>query len=40
MRLRTQRLCNNLERWEWAGAGKEIQEGGTCVYLWLIEVNV
>ena len=21
-------LCNNLEGWEWAGSGKQIQEGG------------
>ena len=21
-------LCNNLEGWEWAGGGREIQEGG------------
>ena len=21
-------LCNNLEGWEWAGDGREIQEGG------------
>ena len=21
-------LCNNLEEWEWAGGGREIQEGG------------
>ena len=35
-----QGLCNNLEGWDGEGDGKEVQEGGDSVYLWLILVNV
>ena len=31
-----QRLCNNLERWDGEGDGRE----GTYVYLWLIQADV
>ena len=33
-------LCDNLEGWDVAGGGKELQEGGTDVYLRLIHVDV
>ena len=33
-------LCDNLEGWDGMGNGREIQEWGTSVYLWLIHVNV
>ena len=34
------RLCNNLDRWDGEGGGREFQEEGTYVYLWLIHVDV
>ena len=33
-------LCDNLEGWELEGDGREVLEGGTYVYLWLIHVDV
>ena len=33
-------LCDNLEGWEWTGGGRETQEGGTYVNLWLIHADV
>ena len=33
-------FCDNLEGWDGVGGGKEAQEGGTYVYLWLIHVDV
>ena len=33
-------LCNNLEGWDVEGEGKDVQEGGTYVYLRLIHVDV
>ena len=35
-----QRLCINLEWWDGERDGREVQEGGTYVYLWLIHVDV
>ena len=35
-----QGLCINLEGWDGEGEGKEVQEGGVYVYLWLIHVEV
>ena len=31
-------LCDNLEGWDGAGDGSEVQEGGDSGYLWLIHV--
>ena len=36
----TQGLCINLEGWGGEGDGREGQEEGTYVYLWLIHVEV
>ena len=33
-------LCINLEGWDGVGGGKEVQEEGTYVYLWLLHVDV
>ena len=33
-------LCDNLDGWDGIGGGKEVQEEGTYVYLWLIHVDV
>lgn len=33
-------LCSNLEEWEWAGGGGRFKREGTCVYLWLVHVDV
>ena len=33
-------LCDNLEEWGGVGGGREVQEEGTYVYLWLIHVDV
>ena len=33
-------LCDNLEDWNGVGDGREVQEGGDTVYLWLIHVDV
>ena len=33
-------LCKNLEGWDGVGGGKEVQEEGTYVYLWLFHVDV
>ena len=33
-------LCDNLEEWDGVGGGREIQEGGDILYLWLIHVDV
>ena len=32
-------LCNSLEGWEWAGAGR-FKRGGMYVHLWLTHVDV
>ena len=29
-------VCDNLEGWDGEGEGREVQERGTFVYLWLI----
>ena len=34
------RLYNNLEGWDRERGGREVQEGGDIVYLWLIHVEV
>ena len=31
---------DNLERWVGEGGGRKVLEHGTCVYLWLIHVDV
>ena len=33
-------LCINLEGWDEAEDGREVQKGGIRVYLWLIPVDV
>ena len=33
-------LCDNLEGWVGVGGGREAQEGGDVLYLWLIHVNI
>ena len=33
-------LCDNLEGWDGGGGGREVQEGGTYIYLWLIHAEV
>ena len=33
-------LYGNLEGWDGVGGGREVQEGGAYVYLWLIHVDV
>ena len=35
-----QGLCNNLEGWDGEADGREVEEGGGTVYLWLIHVDV
>ena len=35
-----QGLCNNLEGWDGEADGREVEEGGETVYLWLIHVDV
>ena len=35
-----QRVCINLEGWDEEGDGREVQEGGAYVHLWLIDVDV
>ena len=35
-----QRLCSNLEGWGGEEDGREVQDWGTYVYLWLIYVDV
>ena len=32
-------LCDSLEGWDGVGGGREVQEGGDYVYLWLIHVD-
>ena len=32
-------LCDHLMGWDGVGGGREVQEGGTHVYLWLIHVD-
>ena len=32
-------LCDNLEGWHGMRGGKEVQEGGSYVYQWLIHVD-
>ena len=32
--------CDNLEGWDGVGGGREVLEGGSYVYLWLIHVDV
>ena len=33
-------LCDDLEGWDGAWDGREVQEGGAYVYIWLIHVVV
>ena len=33
-------VCDNPERWDGVGDGKEAQEGGDTCILWLINVDV
>ena len=33
-------LCDNLERWDGVGLGREFQREGTYIYLWLTCVVV
>ena len=33
-------LWDNLEVWGGEGGGRGVQHEGTCVYLWLIHVDV
>ena len=33
-------LCDNLEGYDGVLGGREVQEGGTYVYLWLIHVGI
>ena len=33
-------LCDNLEGWDGVGGGKEVQEGRTLIYLWLIHIDI
>ena len=33
-------LCNNLEGWDRPGGGREVQEAGVQVYIWLIHIDV
>jgi len=33
-------LCDDLEGWAGGGDGKEVQEGGIYVYLWLIHTVI
>ena len=40
LRKLKQGLCDNLERWGGGEDGREVQEGGEYVYLWLIHVEV
>ena len=35
-----QGLCDNLDRWDGEGDGKEVWEGGDRVYLWLTLVDL
>ena len=35
-----QGLCINLEGWSGEGDGREVQEEGIYVYLWLIHIEV
>ena len=34
-----QKSNNHLEGWDGIGGGREVQEGGDIVYLWLIHVD-
>ena len=40
LRKLKQGLCINLEGWDGAGDGREVQKEGIYVYLWLIHVEV
>ena len=40
LRKLKQGLCINLEGWGEEGDGKRFKGQGTCVYLWLIHVEV
>ena len=40
LRKLKQGLCINLEGWDGETEGKEVQEGGDIVYVWLIHVEV
>ena len=33
-------LCDNLEGWDRAGGGREVQGEKTCVYLWLVHADI
>ena len=33
-------LCDNLEEWDGVGKGRQVQEGWTYVYLWLVHFDV
>ena len=40
LRKLKQGLCINLEQWDGAGDGRDVQEGGDMYPLWLIHVEV
>ena len=40
LRKLKQGLCINLEGWDGAGDGREVQKEGIYVYLWLIHIEV
>ena len=41
LRKLKQGLCINLEGWDGAGDGREVQMGGdTYIYLWLIHIEI
>ena len=40
LRKLTQGLCIKLEGWDGAEEGREVQQEGIYVYLWLIHVEV
>ena len=40
LRKLKQRLCVNLEWWDGEGDGREVQERGAYVHLWLIHIEV
>ena len=33
-------LCDNVEGWDGVGGGKEVQEEGTYIHLWLTHVDM
>ena len=40
LRVLKQVLCDNLEEWGVVGGGRRAKMEGTCVYLWLIHIDV